>query len=76
MNEEVDLMKSALSWYNYQNAKKKADRESLLECQIWSDATELNRLEYTQAPEIPEYVKPKVEKLSAGIYNLVRQILP
>jgi hypothetical protein len=35
-----------------------------------------HRLAFTESPELPKFIKPKVEKLSAGVWNLVKQILP
>lgn len=56
------IMEKSLTWYNYINAKKLEDIKANIECQLWSDVTELNHLEFSARPEIPEYVKPKVEK--------------
>ena len=70
------IMKKALTYYNFLAAKKKEDFIASVKCQLWSDKTELNHLEFTEIPPIPKFEKPKVIPLSAGIWNLVRQMLP
>lgn len=71
------IMEKSLQWYNYLNAKKLEDIKANRECQLWSDITELNHLEFSAIPEVPEIKKSnKVVPFTAGVYNLVRQILP
>jgi len=56
------LLQKSLNHYNYLNAKKKATLEE-------------ERYE-NYMPSIPPYTKPKVEKLSAGVYNFIRNLRP
>lgn len=57
--------------------QKRLEREAQIEaeqyCQLWSDATELNHLEFTEMPPIPKLeIKTEKTPLSAGIWNFIR----
>ena len=49
--------------------------ESEIECQLYSDPEEKNHLDFTEIPT-PSYKAPERVKLSVGVFNLVRQMLP
>lgn len=56
--------------------KKQIEIEANLECQLFLDPEETMRLNFTPPPPLPSHYR-KIEKvpLTAGIYNLVRNIL-
>lgn len=68
------IMEKSLQWYNYLNHKKKADIEANRECQLWSDPTELNHLDFTPTPEIPK-IKFKKVALPQWVKNKLKGTL-
>lgn len=74
MNE---ILEASKNYYNFEAAKKKENIIASRECRLFSDETELNKLEYTPSPKTPEYdMTKKCVPLSAGVFNMVRQLIP
>lgn len=56
--------------------KKQVELEAELECQIFEDEEEKIRLSFTPPAPLPsDYRKPAKIPFSAGVYNLVKNIL-
>lgn len=55
-------MQKSLSYYNYINAKRKAEQEE--------------PIYESYMPETPKVKETKVVPLSAGVFNMVRQFRP
>lgn len=70
------IMKKALTYYNFLAAKRKEDFIASVKCQLWSDETELNHLEFTETPPIPKFEKPVIQKQKVGWFNFFRVLLP
>ena len=56
--------------------KMLANAEAEINCQLFSDPTEKNRLEFTQSPSIPIIKKEKVIKHSIWWINFFLQLKP
>lgn len=67
------ILQASINWRNYEGIKKLENLLALKECQLFSDQTEKNKLDYTPSPSLPKY-KGKVEKvpLCVGIYNFIK----
>ena len=71
-----DIMKKSLTHRNFEGAKVRADLEANRECQLWSDETELNHLDFSETPPTPQYQKCDPFKLSAGLINFLKSFRP
>ena len=60
-----------------EDIKRLVQIEGLKNCQMWSDKTMKNPLDFTSTPSIPtqSIVVEKIP-LSAGVYNMVRAFMP
>lgn len=52
---------------------RQVNHEAEHECQLWSDKKMLNRLSFTERPEIPKIQPRKKEKLSEVVMYAMRQ---
>lgn len=71
----ISQYNSGMYYNSKDNIAKLVNQESLKECQMWSDDTNLNKLEFTATPAIP---KVKVERLSLPRWakDTARMFLP